>query len=139
MNAIRVTDNHLWVVERFFDEGDAVWPGVKLMDVMGDDGVLREIISDTWGRVVQIAGKKLRARTFEDVANATVNLWPDDDGSDLIRLGGGLGSVYPKDALICQTEPHRDPNTIKGGKPHPSTSRSISNAKAEGRLIPTFG
>jgi hypothetical protein len=47
--------------------------------------------------------------------------------------------VYGEGDYICQIIAVSPQGTVRTATPHPSTSTSISRAKAEGRLLPTFG
>jgi hypothetical protein len=44
--------------------------------------------------------------------------------------------VFAEGDVICHIVSRGDSGSIKSGRPHPSTSRSIFNARAEGRHLP---
>jgi len=147
--AVRVPDNYVWLMGRFVVEGQTIVPGLPLMDIMTPEGVVQTIRSECWGIVAHVEGQRVFA-PVNDSELVEEDYDPSDNGDDedesddgesgqARSSGGGMGVVFSKGDVICHIMTRSDRNSIKGGKPHPSTSRSVANAKAEGRLLPTYG
>ncbi len=147
--AVRVTDDYVGLMGRYVVEGQMIVPGLPLLDIMTPEGVVETIHSEGWGIVAHVEGHRV-FRAIDDTElvdedyDAQENGDDEDEdedgeGGETRSSGGGSSAVYAKGDLICQIIPRGDFNSIKGGRPHPSTSRSISNAKAAGALLPTYG
>jgi len=147
--AVRVPENYVWLMSRFVVEGQTIVPGLPLMDIMTPEGIVQTIRSECWGVIAHVEGQ----RVFSPVSESELvdeNYDPrehgddedeedDGEGGQARGSSGGMGVVFSKGDVICHIMSRGDNNSIKGGRPHPSTSRSVSNAKAEGRILPTFG
>ena len=120
--AVRLDEEYASVIGRHVDEGEAISPGMPLVDIMTPEGLVMTLVSEGWGIVAHVEGQRILG---EDTGNTPA--------------GSGDTTLFPQHSVLCHIVARSDHNSIKGGKPHPSTSRSVSNAKAEGRLLPTFG
>jgi hypothetical protein len=139
---------------------------MKIADVMSPDGTVHTAVANTWGILV-ISDRDACPDDDSEVSlspdndNAPhrmpVNAWALAahvagltsfyKGGDELGAEKSLTVSAPSDSIrvyvqgdyLFQVMPHDKRGTAKSATPHPSTSRSISNAKAEGRLLPTFG
>jgi hypothetical protein len=148
-HAVRVTDDYVGLMGRFVVEGQAIVPGLPLMDIMTPEGIVQTIRSECWGIIAHIEGHRVFSNN-NDAELVDEDYDPHENGDDEDEdedgeagsgrsSSGGASVVFAKGDLICHIISRGDQGSIRGGRPHPSTSRSISNAKAEGRLLPTYG
>jgi hypothetical protein len=121
--AIRVVDSYAWIVGRHVDEGQSVMPGAPIMDIMTPDGVVETIISEGWGIVAHIEGKKILHVNTNVCEDEKGDHLCGDGGSEMIHFNRDMSSVYGRDSVVCHIVARSDRSQVGAGlRPRPSQS-----------------
>ena len=118
MYAVRVTEDYVGLMGRYVAEGQAIVPGIPLVDIMTPEGVVETIISEGWGVVAHVEG----GRIFPSANNNGDRAEDDDeDDSDEGESGssrsssGGKSIVFSKGDVICHIVAREQHGTRKSG------------------------
>ncbi len=122
--SVRAPAEKIWVVGRYVDEGQPITPGEPTVEIAYASGMHETLRAEDFGVVAHVEGKRI------NVGEALSDGDPHNDSG---------ASMFDEHSVLCHIVGRRDRNSIKGGAPHLSTSRAISNAKAVGALLPTYG
>ncbi len=124
--AICVKDDYVGIMGRHVTEGQAVVPGLPLIDIMKPDGLVETIVSEGWGIVAHIEG----GRVFQ-TANSNDRAEDDDEDDDdsgesgqARGSSGGMGTVFSRGDLICHIVSRLQDGGRKSGL-HPRNGASV--------------
>ena len=126
--AVRVKDEYVGLMGRHVVEGQAIIPGIPLMDVMTPEGIVETIFSEGWGIVAHVEG----GRIFPKATNNNEDRAEDDDEDDSEdgesgsrrSSSGGSDAVFPKGSVICHIVAREQHGTRKSGL-HPRPAPSV--------------
>lgn len=116
--AVRVKDDYVGLMGRHVVEGQAIIPGIPLLDVMTPEGIVETIFSEGWGIVAHVEG----GRIFPSANSNEERAEDDDEDEDTDGEGGqkragsgGRGAVFPKGSVICHIVAREQHGTRKSG------------------------
>ncbi len=130
--AVCVSEEYVWVVRRYVDEGQSVAPGAPLVDVMTPEGVVQTLRSEGWGVVSHIEGKRFSSSSHKHETGCDGDEYLcADDGSDFIRLNPAMAAVFVLNAILCHIVARPQDGVRKQGF-HPRNAASVIYRKTLG-------
>lgn len=137
--AVRVPEDYVWLMGRFVAEGQAIVPGVPLMDIMTPEGIVETIRSDCWGIVAHVEGHRIfhaqNSNLPEDYEeNDDEDDQEDGEGAQGRSSSGGMGVVFSKGDVICHIVARNDRSQAGAGlRPRYSESLRLRRENAAPR------